>query len=74
MFDSSIRSLEEALIQLQYALGDYYSCGASDPATLDAPLGELRKIVTSTQLAITQARSADKFYATDIKSQKNNPG
>jgi hypothetical protein len=77
MFDSSIGSLEEALIQLQYALGDYYSCGASNPwafTTLGAPLGELRKVVTSTQVAITQARLADKFYSTDIKSQKNSPG
>jgi hypothetical protein len=77
MCDSSTGSLEEALIQLQYALGDYYSRGASDPwafTTLGAPLGELRKVVTSTQLAITQARSADKFYSTDIKSQKNSLG
>ena len=78
MCDSSIESLDEALIQFQYALGDYYSCGASDPwafTTLGAPLGELHKIVTSTQLALTQARLADTFSSTgQIESQKNSLG
>jgi hypothetical protein len=78
MSDSSIRSLEEAVIQLQYAMADYYSCSASDPwafITLGAPLGELRKVITSTQLAITQARLADKFYSANIiESQKNSSG
>jgi hypothetical protein len=65
---SLMDSIEEALIQLQYAIADYYSCSTSDPRasnTLGAPLGELRKVVTSTQLDITQARLADKFYSTD---------
>ena len=41
---------------------------ASDPRasnTLGAPLDELRKVVISTQLALAQSRSADKFYSTD---------
>ena len=69
-------SIEEALIQLQYAVADYYSCSASVPRafnTLDAPLGELRKVVTSTQLAVAQARLANKFSSTD-GSQKNSSG
>ena len=68
MCAAAIRNLEEALIQLQYAMADYYSCSASDPRasnTLGAPLGELRKVVISTQLALTQSRLADKFYSTD---------
>ena len=66
-------SIEEALIQLRYAMADY-SCSASDPRefnTLAAPLGELRKVVTSTQLAITHIRLAEKFYSTErLESQK----
>jgi len=68
MRKSLVDSIEEALIQLQYAMADYYSCSASDPrafTSLGASLGKLRKVVTSTQLAITQARLADKFYSTD---------
>jgi hypothetical protein len=59
-------------------MADYYSCSANDPLefnTLAAPLGELRKVVTSTQLAITQVRLADKFYSTDrLESQNNSSG
>jgi hypothetical protein len=68
MGKSLVDSIEEALIQLQYAMADYYSYSASDPRasnTLGAPLGELRKVVVSTQLALTQSRLADKFYSTD---------
>ena len=68
MRKSLVDSIEEALIQLQYAMADYYSCGASDPRasnTLGALLGELRKVVVSTQLALTESRLADKFYSTD---------
>ena len=68
MFMSFVDSIEEALIQLQYAMADYYSFSANDPRasnTLDAPLGELRKVVISTQLALAQSRLADKFYSTD---------
>jgi len=68
MCKSLVDSIEEALIQLQYAMADYYRCSASDPRasnTLGAPLGELRKVVISTQLALTQSRLVDKFYSTD---------
>jgi hypothetical protein len=68
LYKSLLDSIEEALIQLRYAMADYYSCSASYPrafTTLGAPLGEVRKVVTSTQLAVTQARLADKFYSTD---------
>jgi hypothetical protein len=61
-------SIEEALIQLQYAVADYYSFSANDPRasnTLGTPLGELRKVVISTQIVLTQSRLADKFYSTD---------
>jgi hypothetical protein len=64
-----VDSIEEALIQLQYAIADYHSCNASDPRasnTLGSPLGELRKVVYSAQLAVTQARLADKFSSTDL--------
>jgi hypothetical protein len=53
---SLVDNIEEALIQLQYAVADYYSCSASDRprrfSTLDAALCELRKGVSSTHLAI----------------------
>ena len=68
MCKSLVDSIEEALIQLQYAIADYYSCSASDPRasnTLGTLLGELRKVVISTQLALTQSRLADKFYSTN---------
>ena len=68
MRKSLVESIEEALIQLQYAIADYYSYRASDPRasnTLGAPLGELRKVVISTQLALSQSRLVDKSYSTD---------
>jgi hypothetical protein len=68
MRKSLVESIEEALIQLQYAMADYYSYSASDPRasnTLGAPLGELRKVVISTQLALSQSRLVDKSYSTD---------
>ena len=45
MCNSSIGSLKQALIQLQYALGDYYSCGkrAAEFSPLDASLCVLRE-------------------------------
>ena len=70
MCKSLVDSIEEALIHLQYAMADYYSYSASDPRasnTLGAPLDELRKVVISTQLALTQSRLADKFYSTSLK-------
>jgi hypothetical protein len=49
----SLRSIEEALIQLQYALCDYYS-RARDPelSRLDASLCMLRKTAVSAQFEI----------------------
>jgi hypothetical protein len=57
---SLVDSIEIALIQLQYALADYY-CGsevdrAMDPAALETPLRELLSRATSTQIAIHLAR------------------
>jgi hypothetical protein len=68
MSKSLVENIEEALIQLQYAMADYYSYSASDPRasnTLGAPLSELRKVVISTQLALSQSRLVDKSYSTD---------
>jgi len=57
MSEPSIRSLEEALIQLLYALGDYHSCGKQDRATgfspLDASLCVLREASVSAQVEIS---------------------
>jgi hypothetical protein len=55
-------SIEIALIQLQYALADYY-CGrevdrAMNPAAIETPLRELRNRAASTQIAIHLARAA----------------
>jgi hypothetical protein len=56
MCTSSIRSLEEALIQLQYALGDYHSCGKRDRVAgfspLEASLCVLREAAMSAQVEI----------------------
>ena len=59
MCDSSIiGSLDEALIQLQYALGDYYSCGKQDHraaefSPLDASLCVLREACVAAQIEIS---------------------
>jgi hypothetical protein len=57
MCNSSIKSLEEALIQLQYALGDYHSCGEQDRdagfSSLDASLCVLREASISAQVEIS---------------------
>jgi hypothetical protein len=51
-----VSSIEVALIELQYALGDYYGCGEQDHNVvfdiLDSSLGELRKVAFSVQRAI----------------------
>jgi len=68
MSKSLVENIEEALIQLQYAMADYYSYSASDPRasnTLGAPLGELRKVVISSQLALSQSRLVYKPHSTD---------
>ena len=55
MRNSSIGSLDEALIQLQYALGDYYSCGkrAAEFSPLDASLCVLREACVAAQNQIS---------------------
>jgi hypothetical protein len=55
MCSSSIGSLDEALIQLQYALGDYYSCGkrATEFGPLDARLRVLREACVAAQTEIS---------------------
>jgi len=59
---SSIRNLEEALIQLQYALGDYHSCGkqnrdaGSNP--LDASLCVLREACIAAQAEINRSSAS----------------
>jgi hypothetical protein len=57
MCTASIRNLEEALIQLQYALGDYRSCGKQDCVAglspLDASLYVLREASISAQVEIS---------------------
>jgi hypothetical protein len=57
---SLVDSIEIALIQLQYALADYYYGGESDsavdPVDLETPLRELHRRAVSTQLAIDLAR------------------
>jgi hypothetical protein len=54
--------IEIALIQLQYALADYYCCSESDlaidPAAIETALRELQRRAISTQLAIDIARDA----------------
>jgi len=59
---SLVDSIEIALIQLQYALVDYYYLhegnSVMDPAALDTPLRELRMRAISTQIAIDLARTA----------------
>ena len=54
-WNSSIGSLDEALIQLQYALGDYYSCGkrAAEFSPLDASLCVLREACVAAQVEIS---------------------
>ena len=56
MCDSSIiGSLDETLIQLQYALGDYYSCGerAAEFSPLDASLRVLHEACVAAQIEIS---------------------
>jgi hypothetical protein len=54
---SPVNSIEAALIELQYALGDYYCRTEQDHdvafTTLDPSLRELRKIAFSVQRAIS---------------------
>jgi len=56
MCTSSINSIEKALIQLQYALGDYYCCNSincdAEFIAFDAALDDLLKSAISVHLAI----------------------
>jgi hypothetical protein len=69
MCTSSIRSLEEALIQLQYALGDYRVCVKQDRAAgfspLDASLCVLREAAMSAQLEINLLGGSPDFDGTN---------
>ena len=71
MCDSLIGSLDEALIQLQYALGDYYSCGkrAAEFGPLDARLRVLREACVAAQISLFGAGSGPKDYPD--KSEKS---
>jgi hypothetical protein len=67
MRDSSTGSLEKALIQLQYALGDYYSRGkpdhrAAEFSPLDASLCVLREACVAAQISLFGAGSGPKDY------------
>jgi len=61
MCKSLIDNIEVALIQLRYAVADYYSCGDGECAKvfniLDAPLCHLREGASSTQRAIDRLRT-----------------
>jgi hypothetical protein len=69
MCTSSIRSLEEALIQLQYALGDYHSCGKRDRnagfSPLEASLCVLREAAISAQVEINLLDSSPEIGGTN---------
>ena len=73
MCDSSIGSLDEASIQLQYALGDYYSCGkrAAEFSPLDASLCVLREacVAAQNQISLLRAEGEPKDYRD--KSEKS---
>jgi hypothetical protein len=68
---SSVDSIEVALIELQYALGDYYGCREQDDDvvfdTLDPSLRELRKIAFSVQRAIGHVNAKPKIAGTRNK-------
>jgi hypothetical protein len=70
MCKSLIDSIEESLIQLQYAVADYYSCGVSDSAemfrSLEAPLRELCRDAVSTQRAIDLLRAKPRVLVDKI--------
>ena len=71
MRTSALRSLEEALIQLQYALGDYHSCGKQDRdagfSSLDASLCVLRKASISAQVEISLLGAAPEIAGVNRK-------
>jgi hypothetical protein len=70
MSATSIRNLEEALIQLQYALGDYRSCGKLGDAglgPLDASLCVLREASISAQVEISLLGAAPEIAGVNRK-------
>jgi len=71
MCTSSLTSLEEALIQLQYALGDYHSCGKQDRdvglSPLDASLCVLRKASIAAQVEISLLGALPEIAGIDHK-------
>jgi hypothetical protein len=67
MYKSLFDSIEEALIQLQYAVADYYSCshGVEALRALDAPFNELCRGASSAHLAIEALRANPKAGLVD---------
>jgi hypothetical protein len=61
MCKSMVDNVEEALIQLRYAVADYRSCNDTECvgvfSALDAPLSELCKSASSAQHAIDLLRA-----------------
>ena len=70
----SLRNIEEALIQLQYALIDYYSCAERDRdaefSRLDASLCVLRKTAVSAQFEIDLLSATPKAAEINHKEAK----
>ena len=70
---SPVKSIEVALIELQYALGDYYGCGEQDHDvvfdTLDPSLRELRKLAFSVQRAISLVDAKPKSVGPGMKKR-----
>ena len=68
MCASPVKSIEVALIELQYALGDHYGCGEQDHDvvfdTFDPSLRELRKLAFSVQRAISLVDAKPKSVGT----------
>jgi hypothetical protein len=71
MCTASIRSLEEALIQLQYALGDYRNCAKQDCVAglspLDASLCVLREASVAAQVEISLLGASPEIAGTGHK-------
>jgi hypothetical protein len=73
MCESLVDDIETALLQLRYAVCDYYSCSEAECAgvfrNLDAPLRELHKSVISTQLAIDLLRAMPQAIETERRER-----
>jgi hypothetical protein len=72
MCELLVDSIEQALIQLRYAMADYYSCRDPDCtrvfSILEAPLCHLREGASSTQFAIDRLRATWQTGLVDIFS------